>query len=659
MNTSTFKNLLKGRKVAQNELNISEDEMNLVKDIATKFEAASQAKQGKIKIWNDCISAYNSDYFKNTSRPDYKSDEISNFIFSTLETIKPIMVDNDPRIIVLPKTPAGMNVVDKIQNTFDAEWIRAGMSKKLAQGVTIALQTGTAIYGVFWDGKNENGLGNANVILINPFNFFPDPMAIDVDGAEYIVYATYKHVNVLKQAFPTKAHMLRGGTINHPELVTQGSASGSTNQVLVLECYMRDYTTVETEQIDPEDENKRLKIATRKYPKGRIVTVAPELNVVLADRQLPYEDSKFPFNLLKCYDVPFEFWGKGEVEQLLSPQTYINDLMNQVIDNAKLTANMPWVIDKNSGIGKGQLTNRPGLIVRKNPGTMIDRMTPPQMPVYVQEIIQTLKNDIEIISGVHDVTQGRKPGSVSAASAIMALQEAAQARIRLKVKLMELTLGELGSMWYGRLQQYWVTNRWVRRSDVAEASDVAGDPDKAFTQITPEDLQANVDFVIAAGSTMPANKNAMLDLMIRLAQTPGEDGLPMVDRETLLAYTNIPDKKKIIQRFTQFQQQRSEGAAQQAQNEQVAIQEQEKQKMAIAMMAQQGQQQKLSVQQEMQMQIETMKAQQKEADRQHASSESQAKRDGDMNNAQVKMIVDLVLEQLRQQAKPVSNKTSE
>ena len=29
--------------------------------------------------------------------------------------------------------------------------------------------------------------------------------------------------------------------------------------------------------------------------------------------------------------------------------------MNQIIDNAKLTANMPWVLDKNSGIGKGSL----------------------------------------------------------------------------------------------------------------------------------------------------------------------------------------------------------------------------------------------------------------------------------------------------------------
>jgi len=659
MNTSTFTNLFKGRKVKQNEFQRSEEELNLVRDIANKFEVASAAKQSRIRTWNDCISAYNSEYFKNRNRPDYKSDEISNFIFSTLETIKPIMVDNDPKIFVLPKTPEGVQVVDKIQNVFDSEWIRDGMSKKLVQAITIALQIGTAVFGVFWDGKDENGLGNTKTVLINPYNLFPDPMAIDVDSAEYIIYATYKHVNQLKQAFPNKAHLIRGGTINRPELVTQTSIGDVSNQVLVLECYMRDYTTVEVDQVDPNDETKMLKVMTRKYPRGRIVTVAPELDLILSDKQLPYQDGKFPFKLLKCYDVPFEFWGKGEVEQLLSPQTYINDLMNQIIDNAKLTANMPWVIDKNAGIGRGQLTNRPGLIVRKNPGTTVDRLQPPTMPNYVQEIIQTLKNDIEIISGVHEVTQGRKPGSVSAASAIAALQEAAQARIRLKVKLMELTLSELGLMQYGRMQQYWVTNRWVRRSDIAESSELMENPEAAFVQITPQDLQVNVDFVISAGSTMPANKNAMLDLMIRLAQTPGEDGLPMVDRETILSYTNIADKKKIVQRFSQYQQQRSEAASQQAQAELMAAQEKEKQKMAIALMQQQGQQDKIASQQQLAMQLEAMKAEQRQADRMVAMQESQAKRDTELSMAQIQMIVKLVMEQLKMQSKSASNKGGE
>jgi hypothetical protein len=360
-----------------------------------------------------------------------------------------------------------------------------------------------------------------------------------------------------------------------------------------------------------------------------VLTVAPDLHLVLEDKESPYEDGKFPFHLLKCYDVPFEFWGKGEIEQLLSPQTYINDLMNQIIDNARLTANMPWILDKNSGIGKGQLTNRPGLIIRKNPGTEVKREQPPAMPNYVKDMVETLKQDVEIISGVHDITQGRKPGSVSAASAIVALQEAAQARIRLKVKLMELTLSEIGAMWYNRMRQFWVTNRWIRLYDQTELQD------PQFVEVTPEDLQVDVDILILGGSTMPSNKNAMLDLMVRLAQTPAEDSLPMIDRETVLQYTNIPDKKKIVQRFTQRAQANQQA---QMQAQQAAMQQAQMAEQAKVQQAQQAQ--TMQMQGKMAMQDRQIQADmQKESMRQHHDN---GKMQMQMSENEKKQIMDML-----------------
>ena len=63
------------------------------------------------------------------------------------------------------------------------------------------------------------------------------------------------------------------------------------------------------------------------------------------------------------------------------------------------------------------------------------------------------------------------------------------------------------------------------------------------------------DLKVMAGSTMPVNRNAMLDLMIRLAQTNGEDGLPLVDRKAVLEFLPTGDKKAITDRFEQVKQQ--------------------------------------------------------------------------------------------------------
>ena len=82
-------------------------------------------------------------------------------------------------------------------------------------------------------------------------------MATSIEDAEYIIYATYRHVNVLKKSYPDKANLLDGGTINYSELVSSElDTTNVTNQVLVLECWMRDYTTEDVPQYDEDGKEK-------------------------------------------------------------------------------------------------------------------------------------------------------------------------------------------------------------------------------------------------------------------------------------------------------------------------------------------------------------------------------------------------------------------
>ena len=344
------------------------------------------------------------------------------------------------------------------------------------------------------------------------------------------------------------------------ELVAERDAKDNSeeNQVLVVEMWCRDWVNMDK---DVEGNDKL------KYPKGRVITCLPELGILLDDKKNPYEDGRFPFVLMKNYDVPFEFWGVGDVEQILSPQKYINDLTNQIIDNAKSTANMQWIVDKNCGIGQGKLTNRPGLVIRKTPGSEVRRDAPPSMPSYVREQIDVLKHDMQDISGVFDSLKGEKTGSITAASAILALQEASQARIRLKIKIMESFLSDLATIVYSRMQQFWKLDRWVRVTDI--------EGNAMFKQIGTDVLKNNFDLKVMAGSTMPVNKNAMLDLMIRLAQTNAEDGMPIVDRRAILEFLPSGDRKAIIDRFENLKAQSEQAQQEQLQQQQMLQQEQQ------------------------------------------------------------------------------------
>jgi len=509
----------------------SYDEAQLASYWNFRFKEAMVAKAPYTKRWKMYWDAYHGEYFKNKNIPEYKSDLVTNYIFSIVETIRPIMLDNDPKFQALPRQPEGMQFANDIQEAFDYEWDRDSMSNKLYRELISTLVIGNVVWFIAWDNHKKQ----ITAIPVNAFNVFPDPLATSVDDAEYIIYASYKNVYRLKQQFPHRADELVGGDIQYDELVYENSKDTRVDdQVLILEVWTTDYDSFE------EDDEGNVK---PKYPHGRVITLAPELGVVLADRPAPYRSDafRFPFVVMKDYDIPGKFWGEGEVAQLLSPQKYMNELNNSILDNAKATANMPWIVDKNAGIPRGQITNRPGLILRKNPGTEVRREQPPTMPNYVINAVETYKGDMEQISGIFNSVKGNSETGVYTAQGILALQEAGQARARLKVKLMEDALGRVATMWFERMRQFWTENRWIRTVKPDGTYDVR--------EFKRDVLSYEYDIKILAGSTMPVNRSAMLDLMIRLAQTQMPDGQALVDREAVVEYLPSEVRSSMLRRM--------------------------------------------------------------------------------------------------------------
>lgn len=511
--------------------NYTQEQRNMMSEWSLKFKKAMLHKQNYTKRWKIYKEAYSGDYFKNVNTPDYKSDTVSNYIFSILETIRPIMVDNDPKFQALPRQPEGMLYAEDLQEAFNFEWDREHVNGKLYSELINYLTIGNMIAHVPWDGVKKE----IKIKFVDPLKIFPDPLATSIEDAEYIIYASYVSENELKKMFPEKASELRGGQINYEELVGNDlTGADVSNQILVLEVSCRDYDYID---IDDEGIKKRM----RKYPHGRNITFCPEINVLLSDKANPYKDGEFPYVLVKNYDLPGKFWGEGDVQQMLSPQKSINDLNNAIIDNAKATANMPWIIDKNSGIPKNGIKSRPGLIIRKNPGTEVRRDQAPSMPPYVANTVEFLKKDMEFISGVHNTLRGENSTGVYTAQGIIALQEAGQIRVRLKVKGLEEGLGIIADRVQSRMKQFWTEDKFIRITRFDGQYDI-----KKFLK---SNLNYDYDIRVTAGSTMPVNRGAMLDLMVRLAQTPMPDGQMLVDREAVAQYLPQEVKAAMLRRM--------------------------------------------------------------------------------------------------------------
>ena len=550
-----------------------DEEQKIVQKIQSMYKKSYDSKSALHKQWDKNYKAYTGELFE-SNLPSFRANEVSNYIFSTIETIKPIMLNDNPKIQVLATTQDYYDKAHTVQCVLDSEWKRTNSFKKLHMLNHLSLIYGTAIEGIFWNSSLKNGLGDVEPVVISPYNFFVEPSASSIEKSEYCMYAIYKKASEIIKAYPEKEEEIKKQvTTNVDEYLMKGIDSNNfgDNNVLYIECYMKDYSvnTYIEEEENEKGEKLKYKVSEPKYPNGRRVILAGD--VLLSDEANPYKDNEYPFKVFQCYPQYGTIWGISEVEMLISPQQHSNDIMNSLIENAKLNGN-PWTImDNNCGVERNSLSNRPGLVVRKNPGSEIKREAPPALPSYIKDIMQTLRDDIEEISGVVDVVKGQKPGSITAANAIQALNEQAQGRIKLKVQYMEDFIAQIGSLWLKRIQQFWTSKRTIRVTGDVMLPDFLSNPmvqqlSYKFLDVSSDDIDGDYDIEVFAGSTMQTNKSAIAQTVIQLAQTTAEDGLPMLDRKTVLenvldVVQNI-DVTKVVEKFDQMAQSQAQSQSQ-------------------------------------------------------------------------------------------------
>jgi len=279
---------------------------------------------------------------------------------------------------------------------------------------------------------------------------------------------------------------------------------------------------------------KRLNGLFLSTPNGRLVIVAN--GVVLTDVPNPYIDGKFPFVDFSCYETDDSPWDMGEVEQLEPIQRVLNILESRFVDNARLMTNTVWVKSADAGISADKITNEEGAVYTiRNPRARFERLPPSPLPQHYFELYLQLQRNMETITGIHDVTQGRRPVGITAATAISLLQEAGQARIRDKARNLEDTIRRMGELMISRIVQFYTKDRVVRLR--------GPDDELQFVTFDPAMVDAGFDFIVEAGSSLQMNEQQRFQMAIELFRAGG------IDIIGLLEATNFPGRDEIIQRM--------------------------------------------------------------------------------------------------------------
>ncbi len=385
--------------------------------------------------------------------PEDRSAPVLNFTFAIIQSLLPRLTDNQPEIIFKPRSSPMDSTLAEVMQRIVGEhlWYHNYMQERiLPEAILHMLKYGTSVLKHYWDYDMWEGEGDVKFSVVHPMNFFPDPRAYDLEEADFCFVRVKKSLEYFLRRWPDKGPVvIPDQDWKNTENLQGRDAPSVESTASLTEYWFRD----------------SVGDVCCMYYAGDIVleVIGGEFD----DNKPVYQHNKFPFSKMVDYVADKEFWGTGEIELIEMLQQLINTYEAQIVDNTRLMGNAQWEVNKiESGLDETDawvFDNTPGRViytqnggVTRNPGVPI--------PNHIPEHQDKLVFWFEQILGVYDVVQGRRPQGIRAASAIIALQEAASVRVREKAKNMGTAIRSMAEQAVSLVIEHYDEARTVRMS---------------------------------------------------------------------------------------------------------------------------------------------------------------------------------------------------
>lgn len=499
-------------------------------------------------------------------------------------------------------------VAEVLQRMSMAWWINNFCDLKLADTIRYSAGAGTGYCEIKWDASAAGGQGDIVMVPRDPRDVLPINPTFDqsLQSWEGVIVRSAMGINELRARYPEKAYRLvpdrssstmltRTWTrakrlmsqISSPapvDVMMQNSAHNAPSKITasdVLTIYIKDrrihtgnvpikmgdpntswcYTVYPINFIKPDGKKAGVE-DSRLYPRGRMIVCTRK--VVLYDGPNPYWHGMFPLAKLCLDPWPWALLGLGLAHDLLPLQDALNETVNGVMDAVRKTLRPGVIADKKvvpESVWQRIDTRQAGLKLKTNPaaGKTLEFTEPPILPTYIMEMITLLKGTMDEISGVANMTALTQLQQAPGADSIERMMEALTPVLRLKGRLLEAFLREMGEMVKCNFFQFYNLPRRVSMLGEAglDFTDFDFDPgtlvpalskqDTGYVQQLDKDLydrptraqwfHKNFTFQITPNSLLAISQISRKLMYLQLARMQP----PLMDRWSLYEVLEIPN----------------------------------------------------------------------------------------------------------------------
>lgn len=479
---------------------------------------------------------------------------ITNFTFASVEQYVATLMQDEPDWYVVAEDAERDAYAQQATSYLQAFAQVANVNAERESIYRHALIGGNGVALVYWDElagpKDEAGnpQGDAAVRAFDPAAVVIDPTATRLVEAEFVAL---RHVYGYRRA-----------ALLFAKIPADPSASGAEG----LEIIGHD-NEVETEDDEARESAQERVVVWEVYHDFGAKRTIYSGSKLLHEGDNPIPNGRFPIVLFPLYPVRYRLWADGLVAQMKPLQDLFNKLRTRVAIWARYVAN-PVVV----AIGpQGEIQTAPGSVIKVLSGGDVKYLRPPDMPADVFRSLESLPADMDVITGVHEITRGIRPVGTTSGISLEVLHHAAQTRLTGPARAWTAAWSEVGQRLLELMQKHYTGTRSLATVQGGEVGRVAVAPE-ALSAVVPDRAEGAAEgamqvrahryrVVTQPKGDLPLSPAAMSELSLQLINTMAEDGRPVIDRTALLDNLRYPGRQQLMERIMMQGQAQMEGEA--------------------------------------------------------------------------------------------------
>lgn len=337
----------------------------------------------------------------------------SAWLFNSIANKHADAMDSFPKPNVLPREEGDREDAKMLSSVLPVILERNGFEQTYSDVWWYKLKSGTGVYGVFWNPRLENGLGDIDIRKLDLLNLFWEPGISDIQQSRNLFSVELMDNRTLESRYPQLKGQLGGDVIDVARYIYDDTVDTSEKTVVVDWYY----------KTEGADGGKRLHYV--KFA-GETVLFASENEPEYQDRGF-YDHGEYPVVFDTLFLEEGTPAGFGYVDIMRDAQGYIDRLGGAILKNSLVGARPRFFIKDTGAVNEKEFADVSKDFVHVA-GQLDDgslrQITVEPVSSMALNVLQMKIDELKETSGNRDFSQGSTASGVTAASAIAALQEA-------------------------------------------------------------------------------------------------------------------------------------------------------------------------------------------------------------------------------------------